>query len=200
MVRPVSSLPGCRLTGCCSWEVSVLASIPSRGGGAWSVLSVRRLHLWHIARCVLCGFQHPLFLYGGGDSHSPPASLHPRGRGSASSLMQCLCVHTFWCSHIFIPFQCRKGWNWPLRRHFRPWRRGRRSALCSLPSSVRPCSVQMTQFVATLARFRLLLVWYQRSVPSQLHIIIIIFINCNWVVTRWQWLFYMYTKYEIGYY
>jgi len=30
--------------------------------------------------------------------------------------------------------------------------------------------------------------------------IIIIFINCNWVVTRWQWLFYMYTKYEIGYY
>ena len=30
-------------------------------------------------------------------------------------------------------------------------------------------------------------------------IIIIIFIYCNWVVTRWQWLFYMYTKYEIGY-
>ena len=30
-------------------------------------------------------------------------------------------------------------------------------------------------------------------------IIIIIFINCNWVVTRWQWLFYMYTKHEIGY-
>jgi len=28
-------------------------------------------------------------------------------------------------------------------------------------------------------------------------IIIIIIINCNWVVTRWQWLFYMYTKYEI---
>jgi len=27
---------------------------------------------------------------------------------------------------------------------------------------------------------------------------IIIFINCNWVVTRWQWLFYMYTKHEIG--
>jgi len=30
-------------------------------------------------------------------------------------------------------------------------------------------------------------------------IIIIIIINCNWVVTRWQWLFNMYTKYEIGY-
>jgi len=26
-----------------------------------------------------------------------------------------------------------------------------------------------------------------------------IFITCNWVVTRWQWLFYMYTKYEIDY-
>jgi len=24
-------------------------------------------------------------------------------------------------------------------------------------------------------------------------IIIIFIINCNWVVTRWQWLFYMYT-------
>jgi len=31
-------------------------------------------------------------------------------------------------------------------------------------------------------------------------IIIIIIINCNWVVTRWQWLFYMCTKYEIDYY
>ena len=30
-------------------------------------------------------------------------------------------------------------------------------------------------------------------------IIIIIFVYCNWVVTRWQWLFYMYTKHEIGY-
>ena len=25
-------------------------------------------------------------------------------------------------------------------------------------------------------------------------IIIVIIINCNWVVTRWQWLFYMYTN------
>ena len=31
-------------------------------------------------------------------------------------------------------------------------------------------------------------------------IIIIIIVNWNWVVTRWQWLFYMYTKHEIGYY
>ena len=29
--------------------------------------------------------------------------------------------------------------------------------------------------------------------------LIIIFINCNWVVTGWKWLFYMYTKYEIGF-
>ena len=28
---------------------------------------------------------------------------------------------------------------------------------------------------------------------------IIIIIYCNWVVTRWQWLFYVYTKYEIVY-
>jgi hypothetical protein len=27
-------------------------------------------------------------------------------------------------------------------------------------------------------------------------IIIIIIINCNWVVTRWQWLFYMYINME----
>jgi predicted PurR-regulated permease PerM len=30
--------------------------------------------------------------------------------------------------------------------------------------------------------------------------VIIIFINYNWIVTRWQWLIYMYTKYEIGYF
>jgi len=30
--------------------------------------------------------------------------------------------------------------------------------------------------------------------PWRLGFIIIIFINCNWVVTRWQWLFYMYTN------
>ena len=35
--------------------------------------------------------------------------------------------------------------------------------------------------------------------PATEHHIIIIFIYCNWVVTQWQWLFYMYTEYEIGY-
>ena len=28
-------------------------------------------------------------------------------------------------------------------------------------------------------------------------IIIIIFIYCSWVVTRWQWLFYMYTNMKL---
>jgi hypothetical protein len=28
----------------------------------------------------------------------------------------------------------------------------------------------------------------------------IIIINCSSVDTRWQWLFYMYTKYDIDYY
>ena len=31
------------------------------------------------------------------------------------------------------------------------------------------------------------------------HSLIIIFINSNWVVTRWQWLFYMYTEHDTGY-
>jgi len=43
------------------------------------------------------------------------------------------------------------------------------------------------------------------NMSMQFIIIIIInynnvFIYCNWVVTRWQWLFYIYTEYEIGYY
>ena len=37
-------------------------------------------------------------------------------------------------------------------------------------------------------------------VSKYIIIIIIIFIYCNWVVSLWQWLFYMYTKHEIGYY
>jgi hypothetical protein len=32
------------------------------------------------------------------------------------------------------------------------------------------------------------------SIIRSLRIIIIIIINCNWVVTRWQWLFYMFYK------
>ena len=40
---------------------------------------------------------------------------------------------------------------------------------------------------------------YYCEISRNIIIIIIIFIYCNWVVTRWQWLFYMYTKHEIGY-
>ena len=42
--------------------------------------------------------------------------------------------------------------------------------------------------------------WLKKYDYSTKLIIIIIIINCNWVVTRWQWLSYMYTKHEIGYY
>jgi hypothetical protein len=38
------------------------------------------------------------------------------------------------------------------------------------------------------------------SVTAGHLIIIIIFINCKWVDTRWQWLFYMYTECDIDYY
>jgi len=34
----------------------------------------------------------------------------------------------------------------------------------------------------------------RRASTQTVIIIIIIFIYCNWVVTRWQWLFYMCTK------
>ena len=44
--------------------------------------------------------------------------------------------------------------------------------------------------------------WITKATNTQyvIIIIIIIFIYCNWVVTRWQWLFYIYTKHETGYY
>jgi hypothetical protein len=35
---------------------------------------------------------------------------------------------------------------------------------------------------------------FVNSVECDQNIIIIVFINCNWVVTRCQWLFYMYTN------
>jgi len=41
-------------------------------------------------------------------------------------------------------------------------------------------------YVKTLGKIKIIII-----------IIIIIIIYCNWVVTRWQWLFYMYTKHEI---
>jgi hypothetical protein len=35
-----------------------------------------------------------------------------------------------------------------------------------------------------------------RGVQNEVHVIIIIFIYCNWVITRWQWLFNTNTKHE----
>jgi len=46
----------------------------------------------------------------------------------------------------------------------------------------------------------LLLIYLLDWSEITIKIIIIIFINCNWIFTQWQWLFYMYTKYEIVYY
>ena len=48
-------------------------------------------------------------------------------------------------------------------------------------------------------RSRCLAVIYTETNIIIIIIIIIIITYCNWVVTRWQWLFYMHTKYEIGY-
>jgi len=50
--------------------------------------------------------------------------------------------------------------------------------------------------MATVGNF---VVMTEKIIITIIIIIIIIIINCNWVVTRWQWLFYIYTKYEIGY-
>ena len=61
---------------------------------------------------------------------------------------------------------------------------------------------RLTKIVFTSSALRALVVYmqYQTDYSSIIIIIIIIiFIYCNWVVNRWQWLFYMYTKYEIGY-
>jgi len=35
---------------------------------------------------------------------------------------------------------------------------------------------------------------FNQNHSSGLRFIIIIIINSNWVITRWQWLFYMYTN------
>ena len=52
--------------------------------------------------------------------------------------------------------------------------------------------------IVLISSFNLVAKW-QVVIIIIIIIIIIIFITCNWVVTRWQWLFYMYTKHEIGY-
>ena len=69
--------------------------------------------------------------------------------------------------------------------------------MCDVPSIAVFCSESIECFPGTASKFffRLLV-----TIPvAPIIIIIIIIIYCNWVVTRWQWLFYMYTKHEIGY-
>ena len=51
----------------------------------------------------------------------------------------------------------------------------------------------------TTVRLMRIACWTIKATDMHSEYVIIIFINCNWVVTRWQWLFYMYTKHEIGY-
>ena len=64
-----------------------------------------------------------------------------------------------------------------------------------------PCTIHTTLMVARASVTSVFLPNYtaQRPRSSKVKVILIIIINCNWVVTRWQWLFYMYTKHEIGY-
>jgi len=60
-----------------------------------------------------------------------------------------------------------------------------------------PCSPHLSPCVCFLLPL-LTAHRYADSQTIQTAVIIIIIINCNWIVTRWQWLFYMYTKHEIG--
>jgi hypothetical protein len=41
---------------------------------------------------------------------------------------------------------------------------------------------------------------HSEQINGSMEKIIIIFINCKWVDTRWQWLFYVYTECDIDYY
>jgi len=75
-----------------------------------------------------------------------------------------------------------------------------------LPGSVAsgtPCTISRnagTKFpVSVRLIFKEYSITFAKLDQHLIIIIIIIFIYCNWVVTRWQWLFYIYTKHEIGY-
>jgi len=67
------------------------------------------------------------------------------------------------------------------------------------------CGWQMMNINHSRVRLRALAIggYLQRCAIRQFacrtNYVIIIFINSSWVVTRWQWLFYMYAKYEAGY-
>ena len=62
------------------------------------------------------------------------------------------------------------------------------------------CKRNGIQLSAPLLYLKNVLYWPEDDRLQSKHVAaIIIFIYCNWVVTRWQWLIYMYTKYETGY-
>jgi len=62
-----------------------------------------------------------------------------------------------------------------------------------LPISILP---QLYTLPSNRPAERWLFLSNRRSPKAKNLIMIIIFINCNWVITRWQWLFYMYTNME----
>ena len=66
--------------------------------------------------------------------------------------------------------------------------------VCDAPSIAVFCSESIECFPGRVSKL------FIKRIIIIIIIIIIITIYSNWVVTRWQWLFYMYTKYEIGYY
>ena len=76
-------------------------------------------------------------------------------------------------------FQWRKQWQHSLKK-------GQRQTVCGLsPRREKPVQVDVLKEG-----------WM--PLTEVIIIIIIIFINCSWVVTRCQWLFDTYTKYDIG--
>ena len=128
------------------------------------------------------------------------------------SLSLSLCLHNL-CSNIF-------GSQNYLSSHVRNSRSRARKRLCQvILSDVKP-NLEYTDngvFTYSIIRFdgnvfsRVLVGTRGKAVYSHgengyyycllrtRQKIIIIFIYCNWVVTRWKWLFYMNTKREIGY-
>jgi len=63
------------------------------------------------------------------------------------------------------------------------------------PVEIHVCYLLSREHFGVSAKIR----YSWKDIYSQILIIIIIIIKCNLVVTRWQWLFYIYTKYEIGF-
>ena len=64
----------------------------------------------------------------------------------------------------------------------------------SMPASIDYAFISKHNVRPLHVEFQVMSITYPLAVCVIRHIIIIIiiiFINCNWVVTRWQWLFYI---------